>query len=91
MAQRGNYRQDYELGLQRRFFDALAATDTPLSTFAADAGVYRQKYVDMRQDLRHGLTDCKHRLDAAALAHICVKYGVSGHWLLTGKGTMYEN
>lgn len=89
--------EDDEAVLRRLFLavDALVASGVTksLSTFCEAAGVRDGKYRELR--LRYGSAPhaeavCRYTTaDVSALACLVSRFGVSGDWLLAGKGSMF--
>lgn len=82
--------------IQKRFFEAV---DTlierkiinSLSIFCEENGLHRPKYSNIRTFINEGKAGTGYKLiDVDALSYLVEKYGISGDWLLTGRGEMFK-
>lgn len=80
-----------EAGLQRRFWQAFYSLGIPLSRFCDEACIRRQKYQQMKKEVREEHFVPKRYIDGSALVWLCMNYGISANWLLKGRGKMYAN
>lgn len=84
-------------GVNRRFFAAVGALVRggrmkSLSGFIRGCGLTPSRYRELR--LQYGEHPSRRSrytyVEVDALARLCVDYGVSADWLLTGRGQMLE-
>lgn len=80
-----------EAGLQRRFWQAFYSLGIPLSRFCDEACIRRQKYQQMKKEVKEEHFVPKRYIDGSALVWMCMNYGISANWLLKGRGKMYAN
>lgn len=84
--------------LQMRFFQALdmlieSGKIKNLQAFCDEHKLHRPKYSNLRTfayDESKPGTGYKF-IDIDALSYLVIDYGISAHWLLTGKGGMFDN
>ena len=90
---------EIESGVNRRFFQAMDALEAlgsirSLSGFCNEVGLSSPRFREMR--LEYGMAPVPGRvsryssLNIEALHFIVKDYGVSGDWLLTGRGKMFR-
>lgn len=90
---------EIEAGVNRRFFQAMDALEAlgslrSLSGFCDEVGLSAPRFREMR--LEYGVTPAPGRvsryssLNVEALHYLVKDFGVSGDWLLAGKGKMFR-
>lgn len=82
--------------IQKRFFEALNqlmenGTIKRLKHFTGEYGLHEAKYVELRAVYLKGGVSKYNFIDIDAPGYLVRDYGVSGDWLLTGKGNMFRN
>lgn len=82
--------------VQKRFFEAIEALKdkemiTGLQPFCEEHGLHKAKYSTLRSSLTKSDYQSRYKLiDFDALIILVKIYGVSGDWLLTGRGLMFK-
>jgi hypothetical protein len=90
---------EIEAGVNRRFFQAMDALEAlgslrSLSGFCDEVGLSAPRFREMR--LEYGVAPAPGRvsryssLNVEALHYLVKDFGVSGDWLLAGKGKMFR-
>lgn len=90
---------DIEVGVNRRFFQVIEVlvsmrTIRSLSGFCDEVGLSAPRYREMRQE--YGVAPTPGRvsrytsINVEALCSVVSDYGVSGDWILTGRGKMFK-
>ena len=90
---------EIEANINRRFFQAMAALEElgsirSLSGFCDEVGLSSPRFREMR--LEYGVAPAPGRvsryssLNMEALYYLVKDYGVSGDWLLSGRGKMFR-
>lgn len=90
---------EIEAGVNRRFFQAMDALEAlgslrSLSGFCDEVGLSAPRFREMR--LEYGVTPAPGRvsryssLNVEALHYLVKDFGVSGDWLLSGRGKMFR-